>query len=487
MATRHKVIIIDDDKLATHNWKIRFHFVGEDVASINSTLTDKLLSDRLFQEPVLAIMIGKISDSHFSVPALIDLIHQAQPKLPIFLQAESAFIRQQIQEASQPWIIQLPEHPDYQTLLRLLEYARQLLGLKPMKTHSRIISDQGTPLFRTLAGDSAVIKQVRELMHQVSARKANVLLSGESGTGKEIVARNIHYHSGRGDRAFIAVNCAAEGEQFEAHLFGKTTLTSADADGMGYLEKASGGTLFLDKITEMPLAIQARLLSFLENNSFHRVGEQRERQADVRLVVATNADLRQKVSEGRFREDLYYLLNVFPITLPPLREHTEDIPALIKELITRLEHAGQKAIGLGSSAVESLQRCAWPGNVRELTNLIERLAIIYEGRVIGVNDLPPEYRHVAESEPDQTAVVENLSDHRDTSDGQTLAVRPVQRILSPLTAENLKQYLDNFEKEILETAIQDSGNYRKLAAERLNMDLMSFDRKILKHGLRVNA
>lgn len=271
-----------------------------------------------------------------------------------------------------------------------------------------------------------------------------MLLFGESGNGKEIVARNIHYHSGRGDKAFIAVNCAAEGEQFEAHLFGSGTTEATEENGTGYLEKADGGTLFLDKITKMPLEIQARLLNFLENKKFHRVGEQRERQADIRLVVATNTDLKQKVSLGRFREHLYYLLNVFPIALPALRERAEDIPALLKELITRLEHAGQKAMGLNSSAVESLQRCDWPGNVRELTNLIERLSIIYEGKVIGVNDLPPEYRHLPEPEPEpevaEPAVEALEPEYRKVKVRLAVPSKPrsTQKIISPLNAEKFK-------------------------------------------------
>jgi len=335
-------------------------------------------------------------------------------------------------------------------------------------------------------GESPQISEVRELMQQVSKRKANVLLLGESGTGKEIVARNIHYHSGRGDRSFIAVNCAGEGEHFENHLFGHVCEAGdSDESGQGYLEKADGGTLFLDKVTEMPLAIQACLLSFLEKNSFRRKGEQKERQVDVRLVVASNVDIKQRVSQGKFREDLFYLLNMFPITLPPLREHAEDIPALIKELITRLEHEGQTAIRLSSSALESLERCEWPGNVRELTNLIERLSIINEGKVIGINDLPPEYRHATtEFSANQPTWHKPKPLKKKTA---TLKPQAQLKIIAPLTVENLKQHLDNFEKEMLEMAIQDCSSIKQLAAERLRLDMLSFDKKLIKHGLKLEA
>jgi DNA-binding NtrC family response regulator len=141
MAIQHKVIIIDDDKLAAHNWKILFHFVGEEVSSLNSIQAEKKFIEGLNQEAVLAIMIGSISDKQYSVPAFIQLIHQAHPRLPIFLQGDSTFIQEQVPENSQPWIIQLPAKPDYQTLLRLLDYARHLLGLKPVKTQSKIISE----------------------------------------------------------------------------------------------------------------------------------------------------------------------------------------------------------------------------------------------------------------------------------------------------------------------------------------------------------
>jgi len=159
---------------------------------LSSAQLEWFISQAVGQPPVLAIMIGEIANPALSTAELIRLIHQTHPKIPLLLQRDSAFIRNELDESSQPWIIQLPDKPDYQSLLRLLDYARQLIGLKPMQTKSKIISPQGTPLFRTLVGESPQISEVRELMQQVSKRKANVLLLGESGTGKEIVARNIH-------------------------------------------------------------------------------------------------------------------------------------------------------------------------------------------------------------------------------------------------------------------------------------------------------
>tara|TARA_R110002110_G_scaffold415821_2_gene656886 strand:- start:106230 stop:107693 length:1464 start_codon:yes stop_codon:yes gene_type:complete len=483
MTTRHKVIIIDDDKLATHNWKVLFNFIGEDVVALDSESGKKYITGRLHNEHVLAIMLGKFKSDEANDQALvsyINAIHSVKNKLPLLLQCPAEFIHDKLPESAQAWTIQLPKNPDYQTLIRLLEYARQLIGLQVSQTPSRIINEQGTPLFRTLVGESESISRVRELMQQVSKRNANVLLLGESGTGKEIVARNIHYHSGRGDKEFIAVNCAAEGMQFEPHFFGHSaSYQDAGKEAEGYLERADGGTLFLDRVTEISPEIQARLLSFLENKNFHRLGENQIRQVDVRLVVATNEDLKEKVAQGNFREDLYYLLNVFPIYLPPLREHPEDIPTLLQELITRLEHEGLAAVRLNSRAVEALKLCQWSGNVRELTNLIERLSIIHEGKVIGINDLPPEYRNMAEDSENQQT--EKIAEPEATEEKEK--VPQAMKIIAPVTAENLRQYLKNFEKEMLETAMQDSGNIKKLAAARLGMDKDSFNKKILSYAL----
>lgn len=492
MALEPKVVIIDDDKLSTHNWKILLKFISEDVMAFSAEQWARYNFEQHEDQPFLAVLIGKLMDSAFNENALEDMVksvHTLYPKMPILLNCDDAFIYN-LPESSQSWVIQLPENIEYLTLIRMLEYARQLCGLELKQTKSKIISEHGTPLFRTLVGDSALMTQVRELIQQLAKRNINVLLLGESGTGKEIVARNIHYHSGRGEKPFVIVNCAAQGEHFEASLFGRSRSVQLEA-GAGYLEKADGGTLFLDKVEELPLPVQARLLSFLEEKSFQRLGEIEKIHVDVRVVVATNSDLKQKVSAGEFREDLYYLLNVVPIELPALRDHNEDIPDLLTELITRLEHEGQQAVRLNSSAIDGLKLYQWPGNVRELTNLIERLSVIHEGKIIGLNELPVEYRvnsrdsTLAEADSDLTS---SSAEEPTVAEVQADLKMPLEKksflkIMSPLTVANLTKYLQNFEKELIQAALEDSAGIEKFAAQRLNLEEEAFQEKLQEHAL----
>jgi len=467
-----KVAIIDDDKLSTHNWKILLGFINEEMLAFSAEQWKEFVRDNPDNNQVFAVIIGNLMTLAFNNSAreeLIKSIHESYPKIPILLNCEQAFVQDKVPEASQSWLIQLPDSIEYKTLLQHLDYARQLHGLELKQIKSKIISEHGTPLFRTLAGTSEVISEVKELIQQVASKKLNILLLGESGTGKEIVARNIHYHSGRGDKPFVIVNCAAQGEQFDVALFGCASGYQDNREQRtGYLEKADGGTLFLDKIAEMPLALQAKLANFLEDKTVQRLGDGALQTVDLRVVVATNADLKQKVDAGEFREDLYYLLNVLPITMPALRERPEDIPELIKELVIKLEHEGQKAIRLNSSAVDVLKNYSWPGNVRELTNLVERLSVIHESKIIGLNELPPEYRKTKTGDETQEQIkkgpAENQGEHEsfsgdavidDTENAQSVPVQEkvYLKIMKPLKAENIEAYLKSFEKEIIKTAL----------------------------------
>jgi sigma-54 specific flagellar transcriptional regulator A len=495
-----KVAIIDDDKLSTHNWKILLNFINEEMLAFNAEQWKEFVNDNPDNNQVFAVIIGNLMALAFNNSAqeeLIKSIHQAYPKMPILLNCEQDFIHNNIPDDSQSWLIQLPDAMEYKTLLQHLDYARQLHGIELKQIKSKIISEHGTPLFRTLAGNSEVITEVKDLIQQVSSKNLNVLLLGESGTGKEIVARNIHYHSGRGDKPFVIVNCAAQGEHFEVALFGCISgYQGINEQRIGYLEQADGGTLFLDKIAEMPSELQAKLANFLEEKKVQKLGDSSLKAVDIRVVVATNTDLKQKVDAGEFREDLYYLLNVLPITMPALRERPEDIPELIKELVIRLEHEGQKAIRLNSSATDVLKNYSWPGNVRELTNLVERLSVIHEGKIIGLNELLPEYRKSSSAEEileekendavdslgsrDKTikantdVELTEIAKEKETETEKTQSTAEPEKvflkIMTPLKADNIEEYLNSFEKEIIETALEDAAGMKSFAAERLGLE-----------------
>jgi len=246
------------------------------------------------------------------------------------------------------------------------------------------------------SGTSQPMRAVHRLIEQVAPFDTNVLILGESGTGKEMVARHIHELSGRAGHPFVPVNCGAiPADLLESELFGheKGAFTGALSTRMGRFEFAEGGTLFLDEIGDMSLQMQVKLLRVLQERNFERVGSNRTIRCNVRIIAATHRDLEAAIGAGRFREDLYYRLNVFPIQMPPLRERLEDLPVLIDHLVQRQGQIAGRHIRLDKEAMNCLARNPWPGNVRELANLLERLAILFPEQTIAATDLPERYRN----------------------------------------------------------------------------------------------
>jgi sigma-54 specific flagellar transcriptional regulator A len=245
------------------------------------------------------------------------------------------------------------------------------------------------------SGASRAMRAVHRLIEQVAPFDTNVLILGESGTGKELVARHIHELSGRANHPFVPVNCGAiPADLLESELFGheKGAFTGALSTRLGRFEFAEGGTLFLDEIGDMSLQMQVKLLRVLQERSFERVGSNKTMHCNVRIIAATHRDLDAAISAGRFREDLFYRLNVFPVQMPPLRERLEDLPILIEHLVQRQGSSAARNIRLDKDAMNCLARNPWPGNVRELANLLERLAILFPAQIIRAADLPERYR-----------------------------------------------------------------------------------------------
>ena len=245
-----------------------------------------------------------------------------------------------------------------------------------------------------LIGNSLLMRQTLDLLRQVAPSSASILLLGESGTGKELGARTLHDASDRAVKPFIAVNCAALPESLlETELFGheKGAFTGASTTRRGRFELADGGTLFLDEVGEMSAQVQVKLLRVLQEGEVERVGGEKPIPVDVRVVAATNLNLPTEVQEGRFREDLYYRLNVISVTMPPLRDRTEDIPLLAQHFLgTYATKNGKALAGIGHEALDRLCSWSWPGNVRELENAIERAVVLCRRDTIGVEDLPPQ-------------------------------------------------------------------------------------------------
>ncbi|MFN7131696.1 MAG: sigma-54-dependent transcriptional regulator [Myxococcales bacterium] len=243
-------------------------------------------------------------------------------------------------------------------------------------------------------GQSATMRQVFTLIERVAPSKASVVITGQSGTGKEVVARAVHNLSPRKDKPFVAINCSAiPANLIESEIFGyeKGAFTGADQRRLGCFELADKGTLFLDEIGELPFELQAKFLRVLEEERLRRLGGKSEVDVDVRVLCATNRDLKEEVKAGRFREDLYFRLNVFHIQLPPLKDRTEDIPLLISYFVERFnQESGRKIRGVSPEAQQIMTRYAWPGNIRELRNAVERAVILCDGEYINREHLPPD-------------------------------------------------------------------------------------------------
>ncbi len=246
-----------------------------------------------------------------------------------------------------------------------------------------------------IVGQSIQIQRVLTLIDKLSKTDSTVLIMGESGTGKELVAKMIHQKSQRGEKPFIPVNCAAiPSELLEAELFGyeKGAFTGASTTRQGRFELANEGTIFLDEIGDMPLHLQVKILRVIQDRSFERIGGTKSIQVDVRIIAATNKNLENEVKEGRFREDLFWRLNVVPVVIPPLRERKEDIPLLCDYFIDKFSKKFGYSLKINSQVMEIFLNYHWPGNVRELENLIERLYVLNDGGTVSVEDIPERIR-----------------------------------------------------------------------------------------------
>ena len=291
----------------------------------------------------------------------------------------------------------------------LLLLSQRALEASLIKEEIQYLRQQAAPPNwpERLVGQSAAIAEIKRLVPIVAASKTTILLQGETGTGKEVVADAIHQASEQRNRPLIKINCPAiPKDLLESELFGhvKGAFSGAITSKKGKFELAHLSTIFLDEIGEMPIELQAKLLRVLQEKSFERVGGIEQIQVDVRVIAATNTDLKKKVQVGTFREDLYFRLNVMPIFVPPLRERREDIPGLALHLLACVEkRINKKLEGISAEAMEALIRYSWPGNVRELANVLERAALLCPGKIISERDLPSELTSYssarAESEP----------------------------------------------------------------------------------------
>jgi sigma-54 specific flagellar transcriptional regulator A len=435
----NQILIIDNDCERTKHITTILSFVGEhfkqcthEQANTFFNESDKILTvilagdisqstEKLIKEhPQIPFILHKVNDTD-SLKSFVNIIGELENKL------------------------------NYGQLIELIHHCHQYHNNLPICAANYT----SAALFRSLVGVSEAMAQLRALIEQVAATTASVLILGESGTGKEVVARNIHNLSERAKGPFVPVNCGAiPADLLESELFGheKGAFTGAISMRKGRFEMAEGGTLFLDEIGDMPQPMQVKLLRVLQERTFERVGGVKSIKANVRIVAATHQKLEEMIKSGDFREDLFYRLNVFPIETPALRERSEDIPFLLKELLNRFKREQGKTLRFTQKAIESLMKHPWSGNVRELSNLIERMLIMYSEQVVDGAQLPKKYQHF-KMEPYQPEYPEALNHMQE------------QDVINDLFSEQVKDEDASIDKQESVDESESQGEAKTLSSE----------------------
>lgn len=479
MVENKKLLIIDDEAERCHDLKTIFDFIGESCQETGSKDWQEHFKQ---SEHLVGVLLGSI-ESYPDVSSLIKKIHHLDETMPILMLDDVAMSGGISRKLSQQIVgrISWPlKHNEVLEAIHSCQYCRD-------NQHAFTEHNQALELFRSMTGQSQAIQEVRHLIEQVAETDATVLLLGESGTGKEVAARNLHYFSKRKDKPFVPINCGAiPAELLESELFGheKGAFTGALTARQGRFELAQGGTIFLDEIGDMPLPMQVKLLRVIQERTFERVGSNQSLTTDVRIIAATHRHLETEVKENRFREDLFYRLNVFPIEMPALRDRADDIPLLINELVARLESDKRGSVRLSPHAAQSLMQCDWPGNVRELANLIERLCILYPYGVVDVKDLPSEYQknEGIKSYPQPELAERREKNKEGSEDASSQSTATLTSL--PENGVNLKEFVAKLEISYIEQALAEADWVVARAAKRLGMRRTTLVEKMRKYHLQ---
>lgn len=488
VVTDHKkILIVDNDAARGQQISTVLAFIGEHYIHCSPAQATTAIAEN--KNILTVILTGNVSNE-------CAILIKANPSIP--------FILHDVLDANElsvniNVIGTLSSPLNYAQLTELIHHCHQYHNKLP-RTGNTLGS---SALFRSLVGTSEPMAQVRFLIEQVAKTPASVLVLGESGTGKEVVARNIHNLSDRAKEAFVPVNCGAiPAELLESELFGheKGAFTGAISTRKGRFELAEGGTLFLDEIGDMPQPMQVKLLRVLQERTFERVGGSKSLKANVRIIAATHQDLEEMIKEGGFREDLYYRLNVFPIETPSLRERKEDIPLLLKELLSRFEQEQSRTVRFTEKAIESLMEHPWAGNVRELSNLIERMLIMFGEQIVDVAELPYKYQHIdaqvynpeyPEELQEQDVINDLFSgfDYDDDEDESEITPLDNEQAsvsmsgLLPSEGLNLKEHLADLEVSLINQSLVKHDYVVARAAETLSMRRTTLVEKMRKYDL----
>ena len=468
------ILIVDNDAERRALLELLFNFVDYEILSSHPfSEVSKLAVEK---EPPETIVVGADAQQDATIEIIKGLKERFGLNTPILLLSEHSD-KNQLEDELATLIVNVIETPiKHRQLLHALHLAQ-------VYRESQDSDSETTPmLFRSLVGHSRSITVVRKLIEQVADTEANVLILGQSGTGKEVVARNLHYYSSRRQGPFVPVNCGAiPPDLLESELFGheKGAFTGAISSRQGRFELAEGGTLFLDEIGDMPLPMQVKLLRVIQERVYERLGSNKSLKTNVRIIAATHRELESEISEGRFREDLFYRLNVFPIEMPALKDRADDIPLLVRELVTRMEHDQRGSVRLTPAASTALMHYPWPGNVRELSNLMERLIIMYPYGIVDVRDLPEKFRGKLAVDEEQDIPISSISTGIPVD-----SFEPMSAIRIPKDGLDLKEHISQLEFSLIKQALDDANGVVAHAAKRLQMRRTTLVEKMRKYGVQ---
>ena len=472
MALPH-LLLIDENSTRIQQFESILFFLEYQVSTVSSVEFD---ASKYNLNDIHAIFVGQGCEKQAS---LIKTLLEYKAQQPIILLIDKGGLIQ-VPSTVQKMVAICLEWP---TISRV--FLEQLKKL-PIPTKSQLNSVK-TVAKTGLAGSSQGISQVNKLIAQVAGSDATVLVLGESGTGKELVAQALHRFSNRKGKPFVPVNCGAiPGELLESELFGheKGAFTGALTARQGRFEMAEGGTLFLDEIGDMPMPMQVKLLRVLQEHTFERVGSNKPIKCNVRIIAATHRDLEHEIKEKRFREDLFYRLDVFPIKLPALRERVEDIPLLVNDLIRRIKAEKRDAVEFTGQALAVMMEHPWPGNVRELSNFIERLTITHSNSLVDYRDLPEKFQNYEISEE---RVINNIEAFEQQEKVEIEQANDEPTVLSttkiPDQGIDLKSYLSDLEVDLIKQALNECNGVVAHAAKRLQMRRTTLVEKMRKYEM----
>jgi DNA-binding NtrC family response regulator len=454
--SQEEVLVVDDEEVMRDVLGEVLRQAGYEVALAETGAEGLELARKgSFAAAIVDVMLPEMGGLQ-----VLEELKKADPEMVVLMITAYASMEMAIDAIKKGAFYFVPKPFDNQQLLHILANGLTRRQLQDENRQLRTaLRDQGR--FMELVGKSQKMLQVFQLVSQVAPSRSTILVAGESGTGKELVAKAVHQNSTRRDKPFVVVNSGSlPHELLESNLFGhvKGAFTGAVYAKKGLFELADKGTLFFDEIGNIPVETQAKLLRVMQEREFMRLGGVETLKVDVRVVAATNIDLHRAVEEGRFREDLFYRLNVIAIQLPPLRQRKEDIPALVQHFVDKYSRENGKAVeGVTEEVLQALMDYDWPGNVRELENVIERGVVLSTGPTIG-KELVPD--HVGRS--------------------PTFHIPPVA---VPPEGINLREVIANFERRLIESTLEATGGVQKDAARLLGLKPTTLNEMIKRHSI----